>query len=436
MKSPKLFYSLFILTLVPIFLALVEFIPRGFFEKGDEFWVIGILVGLIGFILIWWQYILGVRQIATFLFGNDLSAINKIHQNFGKYGFLFILLHPLILVIDFNNRGFNLLSPEIKTDYDLYIFLGKIAFFLLTLIWIVSAVARRTISWRLWKRIHFFTYLILPLVFIHSLRSGTLFAIKGLEYYWHFLNIIFLIITFYRVLSQLGILKKKYAVTNIEPITHNVVRINLAPRGSFLVPEKGQFVYVQNSRMGESHPFTISHFDTLTGNLSISAKASGKFSTDLHNLKTGQQVYIDGPYGVFTKEMYQIKTPLVLVAGGVGITPFVRFFESLKTEPENFPEVILFYGNQSGADVAYKDELESLQKIKKDFKVVHIFSNENIEGVESGYINADLLKKYLQDLNNYDFFVCGPPGMLKSVYKCLIDSGVKKSKIYTEKFSF
>ncbi len=439
MNGKLTIFGLIIITNLLTIIFALEFLATGFFEPNDVFWVLGGIIGLLGFVLLFWQYMLGIRPIVT-KFTSDLLWINKQHQRFGKYGFIMIIFHPILLWLAFSDGRYDLLAFKFATEYDRNIFLGKTAITVLSFLWFTSALLRSKINYRLWKFLHFVAYIILPLVFVHSMGVGTFFGSHSLKIYFNILFVIFTLATIYRLLFQLGILKYKYKIVSISHLTHNTVQISLKPLNNAIIPENGQFIYIQINALSENHPFTVSHFDEQTKALSITPKDSGPFSKKLHNLKEGMIVFLDGPYGVFTREAYSTQNPIVLLAGGIGITPFMRLIESIKSD-SRFPKVTLFYGNQTEEDIAFRSEIEKFEKENANFKVVNVLSGKPGAGVvisnpafEKGYITAELLKKYLgDDFTKYDFFLCGPPVMVNKLLPVLKDNGAKR--VYAERFS-
>jgi predicted ferric reductase len=438
MNGKKIIFALIAITNILVFIFALQFIGTGFFQSTDLIWVLGSMIGLFGFVLLFWQYMLGIRAIVT-KFTNDLLWINKQHQKFGTYGFLFIAMHPILLWIAFNDGRYDLLTLKFDTDYDKSVSLGKLAITVLAFIWIISAVARTKLSYRLWKMLHFLAYPILLIVFFHSMGVGTFFGNPNLKMYFNILFAIFICGSFYRLLFQLGFTKHKYVLISKEQITSNTVKLNFEPLAKPIKPAKGQFVYIQTDQFSENHPFTISHFDESTHIISITPKASGPFSMKLHKLSEGSKVFIDGPYGVFTEEAYKTDKPIVLIAGGIGITPFLRFIESVVSKSDK--QVTLFYGNQTEDDIAFKKELNSAQAINANFKVIHVLSGKpgselvvSNPLIEKGYITIDLMKKYLGDnFSQYDFFICGPPVMMNKLIPILEQGGVEE--VYSERFS-
>ena len=99
---------------------------------------------------------------------------------------------------------------------------------------------------------------------------------------------------------------------------------------------------------------------------------------------------------------------VVGLAGGSGITPFMSMVRAIRDGIEDF-SLTLLYGSKTQADILYKDELEEICGQTDKVKVVYVLSDEQVEGFESGFIGADIIKKYAPE--KYSLYVCGPRGM-------------------------
>lgn len=142
--------------------------------------------------------------------------------------------------------------------------------------------------------------------------------------------------------------------------------------------------------------------------------------------------------GFFLDE--ESERPAVLIAGGVGITPMLSMIHST-IDSESGRELILFYGVRCGADHALRDELQKIAEQHANIRLVVCYSqptrdDEKQEGDiyhHSGHITAELLRSYLQS-TNYEFYVCGPAGMMQSITGQLKQWGAAQKDIKTEAF--
>lgn len=392
--------------------------------------IIGSFIGILGLLLFWWQFVLGFRGVIG-LFVKDWIYVQEVHKFIGKYGVAFIFLHPLLSAYAYGDQALDILIgiPDFSNDFEVHVAFGKLALTLLTIIWVSSALFRSKISFRVWRYIHYVGLVVVPLVFYHAWDIGSLLnANENLQYYWSFLAVTFVGAAVMRILFQIGFLgKHEYELVAINQVTRDVFEYRLKPKYKGFVVKPGQFIYIQPKILDEDHPFSVSNYIPETREIVFAAKIFGRFTKALTKLKIGQTVYIDGAYGVFTKEIETTTKPIIFIAGGIGVTPFLEAIE-------NIPEKItMFYGDQTAEEIAYRDFVDK----QLGGRVIHVLSDTEDKSdptYEYGYITKELLVKYLgSDLDTYIFFVCGPPVMIGKVESFLKKEGVRD--VHVEKFS-
>lgn len=175
----------------------------------------------------------------------------------------------------------------------------------------------------------------------------------------------------------------------------------------------GQYVSVSLSIDGveTNKPYTIasSPKEALDGSYTITVKKTnpGFASTYiLNNWRQGSEVKISGPLGEFYYQPLRDSRNVVAIAGGSGITPFISMAGAIRDGVEDFNLTIL-YGSRNKESILLKEKLEEIaSSTNGKVKVVHVLSDEREEGYESGFLTADLIRKYAQE--EYSIFVCGP----------------------------
>lgn len=159
---------------------------------------------------------------------------------------------------------------------------------------------------------------------------------------------------------------------------------------------------------------------TREGKYAITVKTNpGGFAADwmLANLKKGDRVITSDPQGQFYYEDLRDAKHIIALAGGSGITPFLSMAAAIVEGSEDFNLTILF-GSRTVEAILFKDELDKLaEQSKGKVKVVHILSDEEVDGYEHGFISADIIKKYAPEGEDYSIFVCGPEAMYKFAKK-------------------
>jgi predicted ferric reductase len=386
---------------------------------------------LIGSMLIVWQFVLGHRA-TTGKVLVDLLWVLGLHKGIGRYILLLVVLHPIFITVYYiNKEEGNPLLLRVGWPIDAYVLLGMIALAIFLFVVVTSVWLRSRLGFQSWYNMHITSYLALPLVFIHSFPIGQTIADTGLGTFWRILLVIVVAFALYRLICRLGLGVRTHTVTQVRDVGAEVTEITVRPEGRRVEPAFGQFIYFRRGLRGAARPFTVSGYNPQTGELSVTVKAQGATTGDLQTVQPGETVYIDGPYGVFSREARQSDRPIVMIAGGIGITPFRRLCRELVHQPER--ELSLFYGNRTKDEIIYKEEFEKLKRVR----VVHVLSDERDYEGETGFITPELLGKYLErNLREYEFLICGPPEMTTKLESGLGEQGVPANQIHHELFSY
>lgn len=130
--------------------------------------------------------------------------------------------------------------------------------------------------------------------------------------------------------------------------------------------------------------------------------------------------------------------PLVLIAGGIGITPLLSMLNAATAEPSD-REIWLFYGVRDRRQHAFARHLGDLCRLRPNIRLVTCYSQPTADCVSgrdydrTGHIDRALLNSYLPS-NNYTFYLCGPAPMMDVLSADLRDWGVPAGQIRTEAF--
>lgn len=387
------------------------------------------IAGLLGTVLLIWQIIIGNRFIAK-RFNSDYVGKINLHTVLGIYGFFFIMTHPFFEMLA-NGAKFSFFLPNISTEFGRHVFIGSLAIYLYLFVWLSSALFRDKISHRTWRYLHYLPYPMLLFVFAHALEIGTFLNTFWLiKFYFIFLFLIFVIALFYKLAQLLDVGKFPYVLIGKDNFSSNVIIYKFRPLNVALVAKIGQFFFIKPSVIAESHPFTVLNIDGKSGELTFGVKTIGRFTKQLEKVQIGQTVFLDGPYGIFTKEG-QNAQPKVIIAAGIGITPFVELISRFANQ-----DTKLFYANRHLTDALYREQL----KKHLGSNYIDIISEEdsNEEKVETGRLNQQILAKYLEPalIKKANFFLCGSQNFMNDISSHLKKLGVSKTQIFIEKFSY
>ena len=153
----------------------------------------------------------------------------------------------------------------------------------------------------------------------------------------------------------------------------------------------------------------------------------------LDHWKAGDEVVASAPMGEFTYEPLRDAKTVIGIAGGSGITPFLSFAAAIADGDEDF-SLVLLYGSRTLADAVGSDQLAALQQRCGKIKVVHVLSEEEAPDCESGFITADLIKKYAPEEGEYSIFLCGPQALYRFADKEIEKLGLRRKFVRHELF--
>lgn len=161
------------------------------------------------------------------------------------------------------------------------------------------------------------------------------------------------------------------------------------------------------------------------------------FKRVLRNMSPGTELKLEGPMGSFNLHKNTAK-PAVLLAGGIGITPFMSMVREAVRQKDPH-QVYLFYSNRRPEDTAFLDELADLVKQDPNFHLIATMvemdkSKQSWDG-ERGFIDAAMLKRHLPKLNGPIYYIAGPPAMVAAMRDMLASAGVDEDDIRAEDFA-
>jgi ferredoxin-NADP reductase len=159
------------------------------------------------------------------------------------------------------------------------------------------------------------------------------------------------------------------------------------------------------------------------------------FKRVLRDLPIGTEIEMDAPYGDFTLHKTET-TPAVFIIGGIGVTP-VRSMIAQATHNKTAHRIMLLHASRTPDELPLKGDFEQLAKDNPNFRYVTIASDsapDDWQG-ERGRVDAEMVKKYVPDLNRPIYYLSGPQGMVKAMRQLLVDLKVNEDNIRTEEFA-
>lgn len=251
----------------------------------------------------------------------------------------------------------------------------------------------------------------------------------------------------HKIIRPIKLRKQDSRVERVNILDGDIRELYIRPPGNFTF-RAGQFVFLRfpGSKAGsEEHPYTISSAPG-DSRLRISAKNLGNFSDSLRLLQENDKALLDGPYGRFYPSGNG-DDELILIAGGIGITPLLSILRDMGESKEiRAQRIILFWAVQSPEDLCYQDEIheagEKLHNLASGiFQFVPVVQNRSseIHGAENGFLTQEIIRKHCEarglNIPNSRVFFCGPPAMRRILFPQLHDMGIKRRHIHFEMFS-
>ncbi len=221
--------------------------------------------------------------------------------------------------------------------------------------------------------------------------------------------------------------KSFYLVPNVEKGTKALAYFSA---GQYLSID----LEIGNMTMTRPYSLASSPKEALEGTYILTIKrVEGGLASNfiLDNWTVGTEVTASEPLGTFTYEPLRDAKVVIGLAGGSGITPFRSLAKAIVDGDED-AELVLLYGTKTLEDAIFQEEFKELEKQSPKFKLVNVFSDENVEGYENGFITAELIKKYAPE--EYSIFMCGPQAMVNFVDKEIEKLNLRKKFVRHELF--
>jgi uncharacterized protein len=171
--------------------------------------------------------------------------------------------------------------------------------------------------------------------------------------------------------------------------------------------------------------------------VSIKREPNGLASNYFHDqMNVGDTVMALAPRGEFVLDRTSPR-PVVLLSGGVGLTPMVSMLHELAETKDR--EVLFLHACENGEVHALLDEVLDLVRPNERLRAHFVYRNPTAHDRSTARFDSEgvVTKALLQSLlplDDYDFYLCGPPAFMQAIYRTLRDLGVPKPRIAYEFF--
>lgn len=404
-------------------------------------WSVGMLFGLLAFSAVVLQFFLGCRiKVLDRLFGQD--RVLRAHGVLGALIPVFLAGHVVTK---------NLSQYEVNLQVNL----GQAAAALFTLVIVLSALLMSPVVLRRWqplRALRRWTARRLRLRYQHLRTIHNAVSLAGILAAAHvllasstsenlvrplFLGVWFVlgmgVYAHHKLVKPLLLGRAPWEVSEVRAEAANVWTVRLTPKGEFRY-RPGQFVYVSFVQPGfptEEHPFTLSSGGDVP--IALTVKAGGSFTARLGELRPGSQALVDGPYGLFTLDREPAGRPLVFLAGGIGITPFLSFLRSLPSPSKR--SIRLFWNVRTFAEAFAHTELSERARMDGRFEYTLLLSREDAPGAQHARLTPETLSRLVEMPSDAAYYLCGPEAQMHSLIRALTSRGVPPARIHFERFA-
>ena len=228
--------------------------------------------------------------------------------------------------------------------------------------------------------------------------------------------------------------KGELQIARIFDETHDVKTFRFVhPEGGPLPFEHvaGQYINLHLTIDGKrvNRSYTIASSPTRHAYCEISVKKAqnGYGSKHLHETwREGMRIQVSAPAGKFFFAGHEAER-VVLIAGGIGITPMMSVVRSL-TDRGWKGDMYLMFSVRKPEDVVFSEELKYLQARHPNLHVDVVVSSER------GHITKDIIRAFVPDLKRGPVMLCGPDPMMTAMRKTLVDMGIPDAEIHQEAF--
>lgn len=291
--------------------------------------------------------------------------------------------------------------------------------------------ARRRMPYERWHAIHLLTYVAVALSFLHQLAGPDMAGRRIVQVAWALLYAhVFGLLVRYRVLAPLRqAVRHRLRVAAVIPEGDGVVSIEIEGEHlRELDAEAGQFFrwrFLTPDHWITAHPFSLSAPPT-DRHLRLTVKSLGEGTTRLQHLPPGTWIVAEGPYGAMTAAR-RTQHDVLLIAGGVGITPMRALFETIPMAPGQ--DLTLLYRAHDAAHILFRRELDDIARRRR----AHV---HYLLGSSRDCLSARNLARLVPRLATRDVYLCGPPAMSAAVRRSLAEAGLTPSLLHEERFAW
>ena len=231
--------------------------------------------------------------------------------------------------------------------------------------------------------------------------------------------------------------KLRCRVHSVVPHTEHVYTLELVPH-VLPVPrfKPGQFFhlaldpYDPSGFWPESRVFSIASSPRQRDKIKFTYSVRGRYTARMEEqIVAGRDVWVKMPYGEF---FIDVSRPVVLLAGGTGITAFTAFLDDMVDSPPH--PVTVFYGARHQDLLVYRPLVDRCTQNLTAFRAFYYLERLGLKSPNElpGQISIASVWQHIPDSVNSSFYISGPPAMMRTLSTQLRDRGVNGESIHID----
>lgn len=404
----------------------------------DEYIMGAQLTGLLGAYLLLIEVALMAR--IPWLERRIGSWLATLHRGLGAYLIVLLAAHTALVIVGYSMSLQAPPSAVVKSIFATYpyVLMATGGYALLIAIGVSSIKHfRHKLGYDRWHSLHLVAYPAAVMAFFHQIFLGAQFTRNQVaKDTWIAMHVVVAAaILLYRVYIPVSrTLKYRLRVVGVvvesaDTISIYVGGVNIDRLGA----QAGQYFrwrFLGRGLWHQTHPFSLSAAPT-NGVLRLTVKGVGNYTRRLkRRIRPGIRVIADGPYGAFTAELRR-RQRVLLVGGGVGVTPLRAIAEALDGGPG---DVMFLQRASSASDLLMADELD---RMDAEGRLIYVpVLGKRGKTPREDPMAPHRLREMVPDLDEREVFICGSPAMARSAIKNLRKAGIPWRRIHTELFDF
>jgi predicted ferric reductase len=293
-------------------------------------------------------------------------------------------------------------------------------------------IVRRRLDYRWWYAVHISVYAAIALAWFHQIPTGNELVLDTVaQDYWKslYLFTLAILVAFRLALPAVDALRYRLRVAEVVPEGPGVVSLRVTGRGLERMRARGGQFFLWRFLTGlhswEAHPFSLSASPD-GRSLRITVKELGDYTRGMDAIAPGTRVVTEGPFGVFTAEARR-REKVLLVAGGIGITPIRALVDELRGD------LVVVHRVLREDDAVLRGELEALEREGR--LVLHVVAGDHATEEGSGLLSPDHLRELVPDVAEREVFLCGPPAMTDALERAVRLVEVPRRHVHVERFA-